>query len=83
MMLPVLNAIVKSFQNGPNQTYTNSDGTTFVPPPLLAMFANDGQINQLVSQTGVFDDEKPLPVTHKPSKQVTIMLLGSIPEMTY
>lgn len=65
-MLPVLNGIIQRFQDGPNKTYTSSDGTSFRPPPLSAMFTNDGQINQLVSEIGVFDDQTPLPSTYIP-----------------
>ncbi|KAI1613080.1 putative histidine acid phosphatase [Exophiala viscosa] len=67
MMLPVLNNIIQRFQDGPNKTYTSSDGSSFQPPPLAAMFTNDGQINQLVSQIGVFDDQAPLPSTYIPA----------------
>ncbi|KAK4947698.1 hypothetical protein LTR10_013644 [Elasticomyces elasticus] len=67
VMLPVLNSVIQRFQDGPNKTYTSSDGSKFQPPPLSAMFTNDGQINQLVSQIGVFDDQAPLPTTYIPA----------------
>jgi len=34
------------------------------------MFTNDGQINQLAAEIGVFDQQKPLPSTKIPSDQV-------------
>ena len=73
-MLPVLNAIVQKLVAGPNKTYINSDNETFTPPPLAAMFTNDGQINQLVSVIGVFDDQEPLPATHIPPNQVRLLI---------
>lgn len=69
-MLPVLNAIVRRLVDGPNYTYVNSDNTTWTPPPLVAMFTNDGQINQLASVIGVFDEQDPLPATHIPKDRV-------------
>lgn len=64
LMLPVLKAIIQRFQNGPNHTYVNSAGQLWKPSPLMAMFTNDGQINQLASVIGVFDEQQPLPATH-------------------
>lgn len=69
LMLPFVTALVQRFLDGPNKTYTSSDGTTFKPPPLIATFTNDGQINQMVSEIGVFDDQAPLPPTHIPTGQ--------------
>jgi acid phosphatase len=61
MMVPVLDGLVQRFVDGPEKTYKNSDGTTFVPPKIIASFSNDGQMNQLVAALGVFDKEKQLP----------------------
>ncbi|KAF2112758.1 histidine phosphatase superfamily [Lophiotrema nucula] len=61
MMVPVLDGLVQQFVDGPNTTYTNSDGSKFVPPRLIASFSNDGQINQLAAAIGVFDKQSPLP----------------------
>lgn len=61
MMLPFLRALVQRFVDGPNATYTNSDGSTFKPNPLIATFSNDGQVNSLAAAIGVFDGEKDLP----------------------
>ncbi|PSN74696.1 acid phosphatase PHO12 precursor [Corynespora cassiicola Philippines] len=61
LMVPVVDGLLNRFVDGPNATYTNSDGTAFVPPKLIVSFANDGQINQLIAATGVFDNEPHLP----------------------
>lgn len=71
-MLSVLSSIVSRLTDGPNVEYTNSAGISFTPPPLMAMFTNDGQINQLASEIGVFDDQTPLPSTYIPSSYVCI-----------
>ena len=68
-MLPFLAAVVQRFRDGPETTYLQSDGTTFRPGPLIATFTNDGQVNQLVSQIGVFDEEEPLPPDRIPEAQ--------------
>ncbi|PVH96612.1 phosphoglycerate mutase-like protein [Periconia macrospinosa] len=59
-MLPVLAGFVQRLVDGPNATYTTSSNTTFVPPKVIANFANDGQINQLIAATGIFDNEPSL-----------------------
>ncbi|KAI9712660.1 MAG: hypothetical protein M1820_001281 [Bogoriella megaspora] len=63
LMLPVLNAVIRRLQDGPGRTYVNSENETWTPPALIAMFTNDGQINQLASSIGVFDAVKPLSPT--------------------
>lgn len=60
-MVPILNGLVQRFVDGPNATYTTSDGSVFIPPKLIVSFLNDGQINQLVAAIGVFDKEPQLP----------------------
>ncbi|KAH0008172.1 phosphoglycerate mutase-like protein, partial [Aureobasidium melanogenum] len=72
LMQPVLNAIVQRLVDGPNKTYVNSNGQSWTPGPLIPMFTNDGQINQLVSEIGVFDQQKPLPSTKIPDDQIYI-----------
>lgn len=63
LMLPFLTAIIERFTDGPNATYTNNNQTTpFKPGPLIATFANDGQISQLIAGTGIFDNQKPLTI---------------------
>ena len=74
-MLPVLNAIVERLTDGPNKSYINSAGQSWTPSPLIAMFTNDGQLNQLASEIGVFDDVKPLPADEIPEDNVSIPLM--------
>lgn len=70
LMLPLLTELVQVFVNGPNASYTSANGSTpFRPNPLIATFSNDGQVNQLVAASGVFDDQPQLPATHMPSKR--------------
>lgn len=59
-MLPVLDMVAQRFVDGPNAVYQNGN-TTFIPPKVIATFANDGQINQLIAALGVFDKEPRLP----------------------
>lgn len=59
-MLPVIDMLVRRFADGPNATYTTKN-STFVPPKIMANFANDGQINQMIAALGIFDDEPQLP----------------------
>ena len=68
-MLPFLAAVVRRFEDGPDKSYVQTDGTTFKPSPLIATFTNDGQVNQLVSEIGVFDGEPPLPPNKIPEGQ--------------
>lgn len=60
-MLPVLAGLVQRLVDGPDAEYTTSANTTFVPPKVIAAFTNDGQVNQLVAASGIFDDEPDLP----------------------
>ena len=68
-MLPFLRAVLRRFQDGPDAVYPQDDGTLFRPAPLIATFTNDGQVNQLVSEIGVFDGEPPLPPDRIPEGQ--------------
>ena len=43
------------------------------------MFTNDGQINQLAAEIGVFDQQKPLPSTKIPNDQVLYFLCSIHP----
>jgi acid phosphatase len=71
-MQPVLNAIVQRLTDGPNKTYVNNNGQSWTPGPFIPMFTNDGQINQLAAEIGVFDQQKPLPNNKIPNDQVTL-----------
>lgn len=59
-MLPTLEMLVKRFVDGPDMTY-NLRNSTFRAPNIMASFSNDGQINQLIAASGVFDNEPQLP----------------------
>jgi acid phosphatase len=74
LMQPVLNAIVQRLTDGPNKTYVNSNGQSWTPGPLMPMFTNDGQINQLAAEIGVFDQQKPLPNNKIPNDQVPYLV---------
>ncbi|KAK1546651.1 histidine acid phosphatase [Colletotrichum paranaense] len=65
MMTPYLNALMDIFVQGPSVTGRRKDGTTFNLPKLLVSFLNDGQLNQLVAASGVFDKQQPLSSTQK------------------
>lgn len=57
MMTPYLNALVGLLEKGPGINGTAADGSTFRLPSLLTTFLNDGQLAELVTASGVFDDE--------------------------
>lgn len=65
MMTPYLNALIGLFAQGPNITGTAADGSSFKLPKLLMSFLNDGQLTELVTASGVFDEQKPLSATEK------------------
>jgi acid phosphatase len=60
-MLPVIAGLVQRFVDGPDVTYKTSNNGTFKPNNVIANFANDGQINQILAGIGVFDNEPALP----------------------
>jgi hypothetical protein len=57
MMMPYLNALVGLLEQGPSINGTAADGSNFTLPSLLMTFLNDGQLAELVTASGVFDDE--------------------------
>ncbi|KAF2845550.1 acid phosphatase-like protein [Plenodomus tracheiphilus IPT5] len=59
-MLPVVDMVTRRFKDGPDVIYENGN-STFSPPKIMASFSNDGQINQIIAATGVFDGEPQLP----------------------
>lgn len=65
MMTPFLNALVGLLREGPAITGTRADGSSFELPRLLVSFLNDGQLNELVTASGVFDKQLPLSPTKK------------------
>lgn len=60
MMLPYLNALIGLLEQGPGTNGTAQDGDSFTLPSLLATFINDGQLVELITASGVFDDEPAL-----------------------
>lgn len=64
MMMPYLNALVGLLQEGPGINGTAADGSSFTLPSLLVSFLNDGQLVELISATGVFDDQPELSGTN-------------------
>jgi acid phosphatase len=72
MMTPFLNALVGLLQQGPNITGIKADGSSFAVPKLLMSFLNDGQITELATATGVFDEQAPLSATEKDDNRLFI-----------
>ncbi|GME66370.1 Histidine phosphatase superfamily clade-2 [Neofusicoccum parvum] len=62
-MLPFLAGLARRFADGPDAVYVDAAGETWTPPPLSAMFTNDGQVSQLAAAVGVFDGLPDLPGT--------------------
>ncbi|KAG8410269.1 hypothetical protein J3458_017983 [Metarhizium acridum] len=62
MMVPFLHSLMARLAAGPDARGTTTGGGFFNVPNLLMSFLNDGQLVQLASATGIFDNEKPLPV---------------------
>jgi hypothetical protein len=65
MMMPFLNSLVGLLEQGPGINGTSADGGSFELPSLLTAFLNDGQLTELVTASGVFDDEPALSSTEK------------------
>lgn len=72
MMTPYLNALVDLFSQGPNITGIQADGSSFQLPKLLMSFLNDGQLTELVTASGVFDEQAPLSATEKDDNRLWI-----------
>ncbi|KAM5349420.1 hypothetical protein ACJ41O_005925 [Fusarium nematophilum] len=70
MMTPFLNALIQRFVDGPDAKGRDFDGNTFKLPKLLMNFLNDGQLNQLVVASGVFDKQKALPLDRIPEDRL-------------
>ncbi|TDZ29163.1 Repressible acid phosphatase [Colletotrichum spinosum] len=62
MMTPYLGSLMDLFGEGPSVTGKRADGSSFQLPKLIMSFLNDGQLNQLVTASGVFDDQEPLSI---------------------
>ena len=65
MMTPFLNALVALFEKGPNINGTKADGSSFKLPKVLSSFLNDGQLTELVTASGVFDEQPMLSPTSR------------------
>lgn len=74
MMTPFLNALVRIFQRGPDSNGTRADGSSFRLPRLLASFLNDGQLTELVTASGVFDEQ---PMLSAASREDSRLWVGS------
>ncbi|XXH00353.1 Cell wall assembly regulator [Hypoxylon texense] len=64
MLTPFLYTLVGLLQSGPING-TKADGTSFELPKLLVSFLNDGQLTELVTASGVFDEQPPLSAAEK------------------
>ncbi|KAL1898295.1 hypothetical protein Cpir12675_002002 [Ceratocystis pirilliformis] len=66
IMMPFLDTLVKLLgaSNG-TTTGVDASGTAFEVPKLLTVFLNDGQLNQLVAASGVFDKQATLSSTKR------------------
>ncbi|KAI1867898.1 uncharacterized protein JN550_006705 [Neoarthrinium moseri] len=72
MMTPFLISLVDLFAQGPNVTGKKADGSSFAVPKLLMSFLNDGQLTELVTSSGVFDEQLPLSSTEKDDNRLWI-----------
>jgi hypothetical protein len=63
MMTPFLSTLVGLLAEGNNATGAYANGTAYTLPRLIMSFMNDGQINELITAAGVFDDEPALNYT--------------------
>ncbi|CAK7220422.1 hypothetical protein SCUCBS95973_004148 [Sporothrix curviconia] len=73
MMLPYLNAVAGLLQQGPDEfNGTAADGSTFSPPKLMVSFLNDGQLNELITASGVHDAQTALSDTEMDPKRLYI-----------
>ncbi|KAH8178128.1 histidine phosphatase superfamily (branch 2) domain-containing protein [Sarocladium implicatum] len=61
MMVPFLDSLMKHLVGGPDVEGTDFNGGKFKVPNLLMSFLNDGQLNELVAASGIFDEQDPLP----------------------
>ena len=65
MMTPFLKSLVGLLKEGPGINGTSVDGGSFEVPKLLMSFLNDGQLTELVTASGVFDEQATLSATEK------------------
>lgn len=73
MMTPFLNSLIDLFKTGPGKEGLSSDGhSNFQVPSLMASFLNDGQLIEIISASGVFDEQQPLSATEKDDNRLWI-----------
>ena len=65
LMTPFLDSLAGLLQKGPDITGKAADGSAFRVPRLIMAFLNDGQLNELVAASGVFDEQLPLSSTRR------------------
>ncbi|CAK7242950.1 MAG: hypothetical protein STHCBS139747_004453 [Sporothrix thermara] len=71
MMLPYLNAVTGLLQQGPDALNgTAADGSAFSPPKLMVSFLNDGQLNEIITASGVHDAQAALSDTEMDPKRL-------------
>ncbi|KAI1463672.1 phosphoglycerate mutase-like protein [Daldinia caldariorum] len=71
MMTPFLNTLVGILQNE-TSTGVGINGSTFNIPKLLVSFLNDGQLTELVTASGVFDEQPALSATEKDDSRLWV-----------
>lgn len=72
MMVPYLNSLVSILAEGPGVTGVETNGSMFTLPKLIMNFLNDGQIAELTSAIGVFDDQAALPADEVPADRTYV-----------
>ncbi|KAF2154966.1 multiple inositol polyphosphate phosphatase [Myriangium duriaei CBS 260.36] len=71
VQLPLLQGIVDLLKTGPGVKAKTSNGSVTLPPLVMA-FSQDNQINELVSITGIFDQQRPLSATSRNDSRIYI-----------
>jgi hypothetical protein len=72
MMMPFLNSLVGLLRQGPSLNGTDSNGSSFALPKLLLAFVNDGQLVELITGSGVFDNHPALSSTTRDDRRLFI-----------
>lgn len=72
MMTPFLDSLMDLFVQGPEIEGAGLDGSPFQVPKLLMSFLNDGQLTELVTASGVFDEQEPLSATEMNDERLWI-----------
>jgi hypothetical protein len=72
MMTPFLDALMGLLAQGPGEEGKTSDGSEFDIPRILMAFLNDGQLNQLVTASGVMDAQPELDPKDKDDSRIWV-----------